>query len=76
MARTSSAASARRAAAIHGPTPTFESAFGYLGSWQGAGDHASCWSFQVETLGTFTIALEWACADESAGNTYELRVGP
>ena len=24
---------------------------------------------------TFTVAIEWACADESAGNTFEIKVG-
>jgi putative heme-binding domain-containing protein len=62
------------AAAVFGPTLTYESAHGNLGSWRSGDDRAS-WSFQVANPATFTIALEWACADESAGNAYELRVG-
>lgn len=61
-------------AAIYGPTVTFDADGGHIGSWKSAGDHAA-WSFRVEVPGTFTIALEWACADESAGNPYEVRVG-
>jgi putative membrane-bound dehydrogenase-like protein len=61
-------------AAVFGPTLTYESDHGNLGSWQSSDDHAS-WSFRVDRPGTFTITLEWACADESAGNGYELRVG-
>jgi putative membrane-bound dehydrogenase-like protein len=61
-------------AAIFGPTLTYEPVPGYLGFWQSADDRAQ-WSFQVETPGTYTIALEWACADQSAGNGYELRAG-
>jgi hypothetical protein len=29
----------------------------------------------VERPGVFTVAMEWACADESAGNALEVRVG-
>src|SRR5262249_13536555 len=43
-------------------------------SWL-SGDDRAVWSFQVTTPATFTITIEWACADESAGNGYELRVG-
>src|SRR5262249_21992370 len=62
-------------AAIYGPTLTFDSTGGNLGSWSSAADRAA-WSFQVERPATFTIAVEWACADETAGNGYELRIGP
>ena len=61
-------------AAIFGPTLTYEKSPGNLGFWKSADDRAA-WSFQVETPGIYTITLEWACADESAGNGYELRVG-
>jgi putative membrane-bound dehydrogenase-like protein len=61
-------------AAIFGPTLTYEKSPGNLGYWQSANDRAA-WSFRVETPGVYTITLEWACADESAGNGYELRVG-
>jgi hypothetical protein len=61
-------------AALFGPTLTYEKSPGNLGYWQSADDRAT-WSFQVETPGVYTITLEWACADESAGNGYELRVG-
>jgi hypothetical protein len=66
---------AAETAAIYGPTLTYEPEFGNLGYWK-SGDDRAAWSFHVETPGTFTIALDWACADESAGNTFEVRVGP
>jgi putative membrane-bound dehydrogenase-like protein len=62
-------------ASIYGPTLTYMAADGHLGNWTSAGDRA-VWSFQVEQAATYTVALEWACADESAGNAYELRIGP
>jgi putative membrane-bound dehydrogenase-like protein len=61
-------------AAIYGPTLTFETANGNLGAWNNSVDRAA-WTFHVDKPAMFTIALEWACADESAGNDYELRVG-
>jgi hypothetical protein len=61
-------------AAIFGPTLTYEPGHGNLGLWQSADDRAA-WSFQIDRPGTFTITLEWACADDSAGNEYELRAG-
>jgi putative membrane-bound dehydrogenase-like protein len=61
-------------AALFGPTLTYEAARGNLGSWH-SGDDRALWSFQVATPATFTITLEWACADEAAGNSFELQVG-
>lgn len=59
-------------AQVYGPTLTFESQFGNLGLWQSAGDQA-VWSVRVDRPTTFTVAMEWACADESAGNAFEVR---
>jgi putative heme-binding domain-containing protein len=65
---------AAASAAIFGPTLTFEPEYGNLGLWQGADDRAS-WSFEVSRPGTFTVSMEWACADESSGNPFLVRAG-
>jgi len=62
------------AAEIYGPTLTYEMQFGNLGYWHGADDRAA-WTFRVDRPGTFTVSLEWACDNGSAGNAYILRVG-
>jgi putative heme-binding domain-containing protein len=62
------------AAEIYGPSLVYESTNGNLGNWQSVDDHA-VWTFRVEQPGTYTVSIEWACADESAGNTFEIRVG-
>lgn len=59
-------------AQVFGPTLTFETQFGNLGLWQSDGDQAA-WTVRVERPTTFTVAMEWACADESAGNAFEIR---
>jgi putative membrane-bound dehydrogenase-like protein len=63
---------AASSAAIFGPTLTFEPEHSNLGYWQSADDHAA-WTFEVSQPGTFTVSMEWACADESAGNTFLVR---
>jgi hypothetical protein len=60
-------------AAVYGPSLTFESMFGNLGCWNNSNDHAA-WTFHVNRPARFTISLDWACADESAGNAYRIRV--
>ncbi|MDR3621278.1 MAG: neutral/alkaline non-lysosomal ceramidase N-terminal domain-containing protein [Paludisphaera borealis] len=60
-------------AAIYGPSLTFESEFGNLGYWHSPDDHAA-WTFQVDRGSTFTVALDWACDDEAAGNAYTLEL--
>jgi putative heme-binding domain-containing protein len=61
-------------AEVYGPTLTFETEYSNLGWWQGAGDRAT-WSFRVDRPGVFTVSIEAACPDESAGNAYEVRLG-
>ena len=63
------------ASAIYGSTLTFEPRFSNLGMWQSEDDRAS-WSFRIERPGTFTVSMQWACADESAGNPLRVKVGP
>jgi len=60
-------------AEIYGPSLVFETQFGNLGYWHSPEDRAS-WSFQVDRGSTFTVAIDWACDDGSAGNTYRLEL--
>jgi putative membrane-bound dehydrogenase-like protein len=62
-----------RAASIFGPTLTFEAPFGNLGDWRSPTDRAS-WTFRVDRPSTFTMAMDYACDDGSAGNTFLARV--
>ena len=64
-----------RTASIFGETLMFEAPFGNLGYWQGPGDHAS-WTFRVDRPSKFTMSFDYACADDSSGNAYQVRVGP
>jgi putative membrane-bound dehydrogenase-like protein len=61
-------------ASVYGDTLIFEPENQNLGYWQSASDRA-LWSFKVDRPGVYTVSLEWACADDSAGNTYQIRVG-
>jgi putative membrane-bound dehydrogenase-like protein len=62
------------AASIYGETLAFEAPFGNLGYWQSPNDRA-VWTFKVDRPSTFTVALDYACADDSSGNAYLIRVG-
>ncbi|MCA1686497.1 MAG: c-type cytochrome, partial [Planctomycetia bacterium] len=62
------------AAEVYGPSLTYEAPQRNLGLWQSDDDRAA-WSFRLDRPGTFTVSMEWACADESAGNPYVVRVG-
>ena len=64
---------AASAAAVYGPSLTFEPEFENLGYWHNAHDHAR-WIFHVDRPATFTVSLDWACADDSAGNAFRIRV--
>jgi putative membrane-bound dehydrogenase-like protein len=61
-------------AEIIGPTLTFEPAEKNLGLWHSPDDWAA-WTFEVSQPGAYTVSMEWACADESAGNLFVFRVG-
>lgn len=60
-------------AEVYGPSLTFETPFENLGYWHQPEDRAA-WTFRVDRPTTFTVSLEWACDDGSAGNRYALRV--
>lgn len=61
-------------AEIYGPNLAYESEHGNLGFWHAPADRAA-WSFEVAHGSMFDVALEWACDDGSAGNTYSLDLG-
>jgi putative membrane-bound dehydrogenase-like protein len=63
------------AAAIHGGEIAFEGKpFDNVGLWHGKDDHVT-WTVEVEKAGEYDVWLDWACADESAGNAYVLEGG-
>jgi putative heme-binding domain-containing protein len=62
------------AAEIYGPSLTFETATKNLGYWHSADDRAD-WTFTVSRPGEYTLSMEWACADESAGNRFLYQLG-
>src|SRR5262249_30074086 len=44
------------------------------GWWNSAADHAA-WTFHLDRPATFTVSMDYACADYAAGETYRIRVG-
>jgi putative heme-binding domain-containing protein len=58
-------------AAIFGNSITFESEFHNIGFWQGANDHVA-WSIRLDKAVTFDVYLDYACAQDSAGNSFIL----
>ncbi len=58
-------------AAIFGKTLVLEKQYGNLGHWSSADDQA-VWTVLVPKAGTYAVEMEWACANESAGNTFIL----
>ncbi|MBS0266861.1 MAG: HEAT repeat domain-containing protein [Planctomycetes bacterium] len=61
-------------AEIYGDDITFETPFQNIGFWHGARDHV-VWTLEVESAGMYDVWLDWACADDSAGNAYVLAAG-
>ncbi|MCO6454586.1 MAG: c-type cytochrome, partial [Pirellulaceae bacterium] len=60
-------------ARIYGPTLVFESQYRNLGYWQSATDRAE-WTLQVPRAGRYAVSLDYACADDVAGNRVRLDV--
>jgi len=58
-------------AEIYGPSLIFEKQYGNLGYWSHADDYA-VWTVDVQKAGKYSVTLDWACANDSAGNTYVL----
>jgi putative membrane-bound dehydrogenase-like protein len=60
--------------AIFGKSLTLENKHGNLGYWSSEDDHV-VWTLEVPASGVHAVELEWACADDSAGNTLIIQVG-
>lgn len=60
-------------AEVYGPTLTYEIETRNLGYWHSARDRAM-WTFRSDRPHSYTVSMEWACADESAGNPYRVRI--
>jgi putative membrane-bound dehydrogenase-like protein len=59
---------------IYGSEITLEKEHANLGWWTSPEDRA-VWAVLISKPGKFAVRLEWACADESAGNSYLLQIG-
>jgi putative membrane-bound dehydrogenase-like protein len=60
--------------AIFGKSLTLEKKHGNLGYWSSEDDQV-VWTLEVPAAGIHAVELEWACADDSAGNTLIIQVG-
>jgi putative membrane-bound dehydrogenase-like protein len=58
-------------AAIFGDQIAFEQPFGNIGMWHGQEDHA-VWTVEVEKERSFDVWLDFACANDAAGNAFVL----
>ena len=61
-------------AEIYGGNITLEPQFQNIGLWHGDLDHV-VWSVQIPKTGRYDVSFDYACADESAGNTFILEGG-
>jgi putative heme-binding domain-containing protein len=59
---------------IHGPTVVFEPQYRNLGYWADEEDRA-VWTIRVPRSGEYQVTLDYACADEVAGNRFLIYVG-
>jgi putative heme-binding domain-containing protein len=59
---------------IFGRTLVFEKPYDNLGYWSSPDDRA-VWTVEVPREGHYVVWLDWACADQAAGNTLELASG-
>ncbi len=59
---------------IYGSTLVFEDKYKNLGYWSSENDHA-VWNFEVDRPGKYTVMLDYACDDSTAGNSYVLEIG-
>jgi putative membrane-bound dehydrogenase-like protein len=60
--------------AIYGKTLVYEEQHNNLGNWHSEDDHA-VWTVQAPKAGAYAVLLQWACAENSAGNTFVLEAG-
>jgi putative membrane-bound dehydrogenase-like protein len=63
-----------RAAEIYGTNVQLEEKYGNLGFWRGQDDHA-VWTVEGPRAGTYEVWLDWACADDAAGNAFVVQAG-
>jgi hypothetical protein len=59
---------------IYGPTLVFEEKYRNLGYWSSEADRAA-WTVEVTQRGKYSVSLDYACADNTAGNTILLEAG-
>jgi putative membrane-bound dehydrogenase-like protein len=61
-------------AEIYGTSLVFEPQFANLGWWTKEDDHA-VWTIDVPKAGKYVVQLDYACADNAAGDTFVLTLG-
>ena len=61
-------------AEIYGPQLVYEQKYGNLGFWGSAEDHA-VWTVNVPRGGHWTVELDYACANNTAGNRIHFSTG-
>jgi putative membrane-bound dehydrogenase-like protein len=59
---------------IYGTTLVFEDKYANLGFWANEDDHA-VWTVELRQRGRYTVWLDYACTDGSAGDTFQLHAG-
>ena len=59
---------------IHGERIVFEPEFGNIGYWSAAADYA-VWKVRLDAPAEFDVYLDYACADDTAGNRFALDGG-
>ncbi|MBI3839830.1 MAG: c-type cytochrome [Planctomycetia bacterium] len=59
---------------IYGPTLVMQQLYKNLGKWQSENDRA-VWSVEVPKSGKYAMLLNYACLDNSAGNSWLLEAG-
>jgi hypothetical protein len=61
-------------AEIYGPSIVLEDQYKNLGYWSSENDRVA-WSVEVPKSGEYVVRLNYACADDSAGNGWTLEAG-
>ncbi|HUR46722.1 MAG TPA: PVC-type heme-binding CxxCH protein [Candidatus Saccharimonadales bacterium] len=61
-------------AEIFGGNIAFETPFQNIGMWQSSEDHAA-WQLEVNKAGAYDVHLDYACAANSAGNSFVMNIG-
>jgi hypothetical protein len=59
---------------IYGPTIVMEQLYKNLGKWQSENDRA-VWNIEIPKAGRYSVLLNYACLEKSAGNTWLLEAG-